>query len=949
MTHRLFCLTRLAAAIALALGASLPATAGLYDGAADATALEAAFAGWQTLKKESDSLWWAGSISIRMPDWGDWFNQGDSTSSFVILFPQGWVADWLASADADLGAAGAPVYLGSQTLRLGAGFDTWRDFVIGYTLASPFPRVEYDGQASGQPAVEPVRAGGGVIDTAGHDFGIHGRITAHEVLVKQGAGTLRVTNSGNVWLAAPVVAQGRLSGDAPSLDTDIHVGSGAQLEFVQAVDAIHARSVSGDGDVVKRGAATLTLDAPQSFAGTLRLEEGRLALGAAASLESAREVDVAAAATLDLRARTQPTRLRLLTGAGNVELGDGDLWLRGADRWMSGVDDGPDVFDGSLSGAGRLVIDALADVELRGNNSQARGTRVEGTLRAGRDTSLGAAQRALELRGGRLVATRGFTLRRAIDSTGDSVIDTGAHGLVLDAALSGSGSLLKAGSGSLMLTRAGRYEGNLHVAGTLALRGAGSTGAGSRLLLGAGARFDISQADGARAVAGLDSMESDSRVLLGGNALHLDVADHAYYGGRMDGSGDLVKTGAGTQWLYGAGDFSGTTRVREGVLEALPQSVGTRVVNDAVVRMHVGAGGAQAWSGELSGSGRFVKTGGGLLWLRGGNTQAKVVVEGGALAGRSASLGGDIDVEHGAGVAFYIDGNDTHSGRIAGAGTLYSYGDGVLTLAGSYSHSGGTAVSNTLRIDSDARLGAAEGALLLAGGTLQAQADMTLNRHVALGVDGGRIDTDGHDIVLNGDVTGPGGLTKTGDGRLTLAGAYSYAGLTLVEAGELSLTGVLDGSFEVMAGARLTASGVVGGDIISSGGDIVIGSSGVRAGSIILGGTMTFNIAASGAGSAMLSAGSLSIGSGAAIRVQADDLFLRPGGQITLLAAGGISVLDAGSIRLDDRLVAAGYSVSVSDAALTLVAAPVPEPSQLALLLAGLGLAGWRARRRMAG
>jgi autotransporter-associated beta strand protein len=194
--------------------------------------------------------------------------------------------------------------------------------------------------------------------------------------------------------------------------------------------------------------------------------------------------------------------------------------------------------------------------------------------------------------------------------------------------------------------------------------------------------------------------------------------------------------------------------------------------------------------------------------------------------------------------------------------------------------------------------------------------------------------------VLNGDVTGPGGLTKTGDGRLTLAGACSYAGLTLVEAGELSLTGVLDGSFEVMAGARPTASGVVGGDIISSGGDIVIGSSDVRAGSIILGGTMTFNIAASGAGSAMLSAGSLSIGSGAAIRVQADDLFLRP---------GGISVLDAGSIRLDDRLVAAGYSVSVSDTALTLVAAPVPEPSRLALLPAGLGLAGWRARRRMAG
>src|SRR5262249_1189388 len=136
-----------------------------------------------------------------------------------------------------------------------------------------------------------------------------------------------------------------------------------------------------------------------------------------------------------------------------------------------------------------------------------------------------------------------------------------------------------------------------------------------------------------------------------------------------------------------------------------------------------------------------------------------------------------------AGGTFNTNGNDaTLGGIITGAGGLTKSGGGALTVPGTNGYQGHTRHrGGTLAVGTDANLGAATGILSVrGGGTLQFIADnFTSNRNVTIGPGNAIFDTNGHDAMLGGAITGGSASTefhKIGTGTLTLGGTTPILG-----------------------------------------------------------------------------------------------------------------------------------------------------------------------------
>lgn len=131
----------------------------------------------------------------------------------------------------------------------------------------------------------------------------------------------------------------------------------------------------------------------------------------------------------------------------------------------------------------------------------------------------------------------------------------------------------------------------------------------------------------------------------------------------------------------------------------------------------------------------------------------------------------------------------TISTAVSGDAGLRKTGDGILTLRNvGNSYEGGTFIdAGVLQIRQDANLGAATGALIFNGGTLQTieTFNTSSTRQVTFNADATINIGEGSGLSFNGEVDGEGGLIKTGKGTLRLYQANSYAGGTQVVNGIL--------------------------------------------------------------------------------------------------------------------------------------------------------------------
>jgi autotransporter-associated beta strand protein len=117
----------------------------------------------------------------------------------------------------------------------------------------------------------------------------------------------------------------------------------------------------------------------------------------------------------------------------------------------------------------------------------------------------------------------------------------------------------------------------------------------------------------------------------------------------------------------------------------------------------------------------------------------------------------------------------TYSGGVPDwSGLLIQTGNdlgGVVQLSGNNTYKGGTVIlDGTLRISSDANLGDPSGMLLFrsvaeGNGTLQAAANLTINRNIDVGSETATLDPAGYQVTINGVISGTQALTIANQGN----------------------------------------------------------------------------------------------------------------------------------------------------------------------------------------
>ncbi len=284
-------------------------------------------------------------------------------------------------------------------------------------------------------------------------------------LTKQGDGTLILSNTGNDYGDTEIVGGILAAKDAASLGTgDVTIAENATLALSQGT---LDNNVTGEGQIVKSGSDELIVTGDNNYSGGTTITGGTLTADHADSLGSG---DIA--------------------NSGVLQVGEGEL-------------------KNTLSGSGSLVKTGTGELTLSGDNSYSGGTTITGgTLTADHADSLGSG-----------------------DIANSGVLQVGEG--ELENTLSGSGSLVKTGSGELTLSGDNGYSGGTTITGgTLIADNADSLGTG--------------------AVA-------NSGVLQVGEG-ELENT--------LSGSGSLVKTGTGELTLSGDNSYSGTTTITDGTLIA---------------------------------------------------------------------------------------------------------------------------------------------------------------------------------------------------------------------------------------------------------------------------------------------------------------------------------------------------------------------------------------------
>jgi autotransporter-associated beta strand protein len=565
----------------------------------------------------------------------------------------------------------------------------------------------------------------------------------------------------------------------------------------------------------------------------------------------------------------------------------GNITLNGGVNLEAVQSGGTVDFSGVISGNSGATISGAGTVRLSGNNTFTGGTTVNsGTLLFGANDRLANAG-AFTINGG-TANLGGFSETVGAVSINGGTVTNGtltgsgytAQAGDVSAALAGSGTLAKNGTGVLYLSGANTYSGTTSVnAGILEIRSAGALGAtNGSTTVNSGAALNIFQGSGGITVGNESLILNGVGVSSANGALRNTGGNNAWNGAISLGANSRINadtTGSSGSLTIGGNIDAGSNILFLGAMGGTNGNTGGNItINGAI-----SGGGASQDSTITS----IYKDGTGVLTLGGANNytgdtriaQGNLTVSGSGSLGSGSDVyiasGGSLSVNSSVSVASVQEWTNSNSGTIAigsgatltingadrgnmfqnsisGAGglTMAGSGNSALGLFGTQSYTGITTVSGG-KLSTGVALDSS--GVTVSGGTFETTSANILGDGASVTVNSGTYSVGGNDTIgalsgtggtislsnnrltttvasgssssyTGGTITGTGGgITKAGSGTLVLGGNNTYTGATTVEAGELRMMGALSSSslVNVNAGATLSGTGTIGGATTISG------------------------------------------------------------------------------------------------------------------------------------
>ncbi|MCL9275678.1 autotransporter outer membrane beta-barrel domain-containing protein [Salmonella enterica subsp. enterica serovar Enteritidis] len=786
-----------------------------------------------------------------------------------------------------ISGSGQVVKSGDKTLTLsGANSYTGGTTISGGTLVASNVEALGSGDVTDNATLE--------LNTSG-DFA--NNIGGTGSVVKSGDKTLTLSGA-NSYTGGTIISGGTLvATNVDALGTG-DVIDNATLELNTGGDFDNA--ISGSGQVVKSGDDTLALSGANSYSGATTISGGTL-IAANVNALGTGAIDNRASLLLDASGQFTVTDLTTESG-GNTEIGAGStlqattLTQKSDSTLTINLDSNtadPVIHAASqVSLAGTLDITGVGDVL---DSDPASTDDLDTFTLIASDKTIAGDFEKLTVAGMDADLADFITVDGRIDDTGkqyelttaltwyadrdDAVTD--AHGTFnltnadgsfavntvlenVDATLdpaSATGwdgtSLIKQGAGTLILNAENTYTGGTTISGgTLVATNVDALGSGdvtddATLELNTGGTFDnaisgsgqvVKSGDETLTLSGTNTYSGGTLIsggtLVASNVEALgtgDVTDNATLemntGGdfinNIGGTGRVEKSGDDALTLSGSNTYTGGTTINDGTLIATSvDALGSGdVTNNAVLELNTGGD----FINNIGGTGRVEKSGDETLTLSGSNTYT-----GGTLVATNVEALGTGDVTDNAVLELNTGGDFINN--IGGTGRVEKSGDDTLTLSGSNSYTGGTLISG--------------GTLVATNVDALGSGDVTDNATLELNTGG----------TFDNAISGSGQVVKSGDETLTLSGANSYTGGTLISGGTLVATSVEAlGSGDVTDNAvlELNTGGTFDNAISGSGqvvksGDKTLTLSGANSytgGTTISGGTLVAsNVEALGSG-----------------------------------------------------------------------------------------------------